>query len=171
MKRRRLVAAVCCALMFALVIAAWVRSKWASEYVGLIPGSKLIAVGWTDGHAWFFVNPDATRNKVWNSNDPMPWSNIMADHSKNDHHYALGGFVASFNKSGLILIAVPFWFVASIAAVTFAWLVHARRPKQGCCPRCGYDLRATPDRCPECGQAVQVNVSSRAAMEPGDVRS
>jgi hypothetical protein len=48
------------------------------------------------------------------------------------------------------LAVLPACFVA-------ARVVRRRRRRrsrdQGRCPACGYDLRATPDRCPECGTA------------------
>lgn len=56
-------------------------------------------------------------------------------------------------------ISIPFWLPLLFGAATPLWVAtrvwqRRRRAGLGLCPGCGYDLRATPDRCPECGTTV-----------------
>ena len=74
---------------------------------------------------------------------------------------------ASFVKLRFALLAVPYWLLALVAAAVplascLAFLRNRARRISGRCAACGYDVRATPDRCPECGtsQTIQPAVSN-----------
>jgi hypothetical protein len=57
-------------------------------------------------------------------------------------------------------LLVPHWLLVGLFAVLPAsrgtrWFRKRFRAAKGLCPVCGYNLHATPDRCPECGTATR----------------
>jgi hypothetical protein len=82
----------------------------------------------------------------------LGWTGFRHDHS------------ARFDRFGGLTewsAVVPYWSVGlaflllPAARLTFA-LRRRRRRVLGLCPRCGYDLRGTPELCPECGTSGRI---------------
>ena len=63
-------------------------------------------------------------------------------------------------RNGVAMGVAPLWSIAAATLVLpLAWTTlrlrscirRRRNERSGLCPACGYDLRASPQRCPECG--------------------
>ena len=60
------------------------------------------------------------------------------------------------------IYAIPYWFLIPLSAILpILWLRYHRqqrfRAKEGHCLKCGYDLRESKDKCPECGAPIPGN--------------
>jgi hypothetical protein len=76
---------------------------------------------------------------------------------------SFGYVLAALPNGTLYAIAAPHWFLAMLFAILPALYLRAivrsrRRNRIGLCRVCGYDLRATPERCPECGTGAKTPV-------------
>jgi hypothetical protein len=78
------------------------------------------------------------------------------------------GYRTTGVRQQMLIVHVPYWSVGVILALLpTLWTLRRRAGKHrnGRCIVCGYDLRATPDRCPECGAVP--NVKDARLPNPG----
>lgn len=86
---------------------------------------------------------------------PLPWT--ITSRSVSMRMVLAGGtFECAISECEIPL----WWFIALGLAIAAPALWLGRRSRQwrlsGHCPGCGYDLRESPDRCPECGRLALV---------------
>ena len=79
--------------------------------------------------------------------------------SQQPHFRGPAGFVFLRERGGEFVVGVPHWALCLLFAIPVAlWLRRrGRAPAPGLCATCGYDLRATPGRCPECGTPAKAS--------------
>jgi hypothetical protein len=68
----------------------------------------------------------------------------------------------SAGHTRVFMLHVPYWqpFVAGMLLPLILGIRRTRPHPPGYCRRCGYDLRATPGQCPECGSTTSVFATS-----------
>ena len=89
---------------------------------------------------------------IWSPHDPPPLN--------------LGTLVSRRRPAATrghdLIAACPYWFLVGASSILpTIWFRsayrHRRRIRLGLCLHCGYDLRASKDRCPECGTSIPAN--------------
>jgi hypothetical protein len=183
--RRRLftLCAALSLLLFAAVCVAWVRSYRMTEQLAWRRTDGYRAIRSAHGSVVVVLDisdwsnqPPASYGLSYTREPPSAAVNALidmlvlnVDPGDTWVEWRRGGFVwyrwsGRFGGSSIARGIAPFWSLAMITALLpTAWgtsrlrsRVRARRlGRLRRCTSCGYDLRATPGRCPECGLAVK----------------
>lgn len=160
-------------LIWVAAAVAWPVSYWRAPAVDIYKKDKT--------RAWLSVNSgrleygrdpaitlaNRTAGLEWAWEDP--WDPFQVATSADSGFRILGFHWSSADLSEafpsapsekmlMVRCGVPVWFVLLLLSwPIIPWITYRRRAALpgNACKQCGYDLRATPGRCPECGAILK----------------
>jgi hypothetical protein len=137
--------------LLSLLVCLSTAAMWVHSYWG-VAGDVVVS-----GRKWHWASLDG-RFVVHNAADHF--LNTLERMGIDPQKFAVGQPIQPPQRRPepmkLVQIRIPYWPVVIASAVLpLIWFHGWRRRRAerhiGRCPTCGYDLRGTPDRCPECG--------------------
>ncbi|MDB5320159.1 MAG: hypothetical protein JWN40_1790 [Phycisphaerales bacterium] len=157
------VAAMCSLL---LCVSDWVNSYRHFWFVSHHPATgDALGISSDKGGVYLWKETDVDSDGL--AEPVRGWDRAYRSNSSGDTDETVAGLpvrrwqpVRTFDVNNSLhrtaYVVVPHWtLAAALAAGPLMSLrrrfVRRRRQSTGLCPVCGYDLRATPGRCPECG--------------------
>lgn len=157
---------VASALLFVAVCILWVRSYWHRDVVYCVTRDPITQWSLTSdsGGLWgnrswrfpFAHSPTNTWKWEFASERLVDGSIPWRAFSEWRWRFAGFGWASDDRPSHSYRgLEAPYWSLAAMTAcpliLRLSRTLRSRLRRKGFCPSCGYDLRASPDRCPECG--------------------
>ena len=148
-----------------LLLCVAVCVLWVMSYSAMFPKRFLLASSDLE-NSWIAIAKGEVAHVTTRSwpdlRDPL-WGETYDNEGIG--HGTGGGWRTVLNDNGSLSGQYEYWsyvrfwlLAAAFAILPMGSLIHRgltrKRWQIGLCPSCGYDLRATPGRCPECGAAV-----------------
>ena len=155
-----------CITMIALSIAAWIAAQGRFRWTVICKGWWVVGINTSDGWVTCYLLRGAAPMKDWeistgHHNKPLSARELTSAFGASRFGFgyqyrASGPIAAGYPPFFVIGILMPWWFVVLLLLVAPArlmWLRMRQRTmrRSNLCVFCGYDLRASAGRCPECG--------------------
>lgn len=180
-------------LLLAVVTCVfWIRSLWATDFLWY-ERNKVTSSDFSDKHTWDITLASASNRieMSFTQHAQLNWgvgswrdypesrskceSWPGRDDDRSQFEYRTGNSTMGLYTGGavwhsyFVSVRFPHWLPAIVFGCLPAfggcrWLMRRRAPRSAhSCAQCGYDCRATPERCPECGTLRDPKKASTAA--------